>query len=307
LTVSFYKRGNKDMSIDSKEVPTYEELMWPTIKALNELGGSASNQEILDKIIELENYSEEMQAVPQAGKNNTKSKLEYRAAWTRTNLKAMGIINNSQRGVWVILDKGNSLSEEMIAEKYERLKKYRRDNYINNKFRKDINDETQENLDVNNIEENITWKERLLEKLKSMNPYDFEKLCQLILRESGFSKVTVTKKSGDGGIDGFGNLRLNLISFTVAFQCKKYTDTMVTSSAIRDFRGSIQGRETKGLFITTSNFTSDARAEARRDGAIAIDLIDGDALCELLKTLEVGIKTEMIENVVIDDEWFANF
>ena len=64
------------------------------------------------------------------------------------------------------------------------------------------------------------------------------------------------------------------------------------------------GRTDKGLLITTGNFTRDARREATRDGAAPIDLIDGNSLAEKLKELELGVKTEMVEETSIDEEWF---
>ena len=107
-------------------------------------------------------------------------------------------------------------------------------------------------------------------------------MAQRLLRESGFTKVEVRGKTGDGGIDGVGVLRVNLVSFQVFFQCKRWKGS-VGASEIRDFRGAMMGRADKGLFITTGTFTAQASDEATRDGATAIDLIDGDRLCELLK------------------------
>lgn len=128
----------------------------------------------------------------------------------------------------------------------------------------------------------LSWKEKLLDVILSLESNAFERLCQRLLRESGFTKVEVTGKSGDGGIDGVGVLRVNLLSFHVLFQSKRFRGS-VGASVIRDFRGAMVGRADKGLVLTTGNFTADARREATRDGAPAIDLIDGDALCDLLK------------------------
>jgi restriction system protein len=114
----------------------------------------------------------------------------------------------------------------------------------------------------------------------------------------------VTGKSGDGGIDGQGVLRVNLVSFHVLFQCKRYKGS-VSSGTIRDFRGAMQGRADKGLVITTGTFTPDARREATRDGAPAIDLIDGEALCELLKDVSLGVRVREVVSYEIDvDESF---
>jgi restriction system protein len=136
-----------------------------------------------------------------------------------------------------------------------------------------------------------------------MEPSAFERLSQRMLREAGFIKVEVTGKSGDGGIDGIGVLRVNFLSFTTFFQCKRYAGT-VGAGAVRDFRGAMVGRGDKGLVITTGTFSADARKEATRDGAPAIDLIDGDMLCQLLKDLKLGIKTIQVEQVVVDEEFF---
>ncbi|MDQ7071814.1 MAG: restriction endonuclease [Rhodobacterales bacterium] len=138
-----------------------------------------------------------------------------------------------------------------------------------------------------------------------MDPSAFERLAQRLLREAGFTKVEVRGKSGDGGIDGVGLLRVNLVSFQVFFQCKRWKGG-VGSPEIRDFRGAMQGRADKGLFITTGNFTSQALDEATRDGAMAIDLIDGDRLCELLKDNDLGVSTKTVEQIEIDEKWFAS-
>ncbi len=67
-----------------------------------------------------------------------------------------------------------------------------------------------------------------------------------------------------------------------------------------------KGRADKGLFITTGYFTRDAVKEATRDGAIAIDIVDGEKLAEKLKELGLGLKIERIEHVIIDEEWFQS-
>ena len=140
------------------------------------------------------------------------------------------------------------------------------------------------------------WQVSVLDILRSMKPDAFERLCQRILRESGFAKVEVTGRVGDGGIDGAGVLRVNLISFRVLFQCKRYSGS-VGAPEIRKFQGAVVGRADKGLFITTGRFTKDAEREAVRDGAPAIDLIPGNELCDLLKSLELGVSTQTVEVV----------
>ena len=151
------------------------------------------------------------------------------------------------------------------------------------------------------------WKEELYYLLtKEISADAFERLTQRLLRESGFVQVEVTGRTGDGGIDGKGIVRIHgFMSVHVFFQCKKYQGS-VSAGDMRDFRGAMVGRADKGLFITTGTFTSAAVKEATRDGAPPIDLVDGEQLAEKLKEFQLGLKTEMIEKVTIDKEWFTS-
>ena len=136
-------------------------------------------------------------------------------------------------------------------------------------------------------------------------PKGFESLCQRLLRESGFEEVHVTGRSGDGGIDGQGILKLNsFVSFRVLFQCKRYKES-VGPSTVRDFRGAMAGRAEKGLILTTGYFTPQSEAEASRDGAQPIELVDGENLVRLLGELELGLKP--VRSYEIDEQFFRQF
>ena len=150
-------------------------------------------------------------------------------------------------------------------------------------------------------------KEKLSDILTTkLSPSAFERLVQRILRESGFIHVEVTGRTGDGGIDGKGIARIHgFMSFHVLFQCKRYKGS-VSASEIRDFRGAMVGRADKGLFITTGSFTPAALKEATRDGAPPIDLVDGNDLGEKLKELSLGIRAQLVERIVVDEDWFEN-
>jgi restriction system protein len=264
------------------EVPSFDELMWPTLQALKAMGGSATNEELLAKIIELEAYPPEVQAFQHS--DNRQTKLNYNLAWAKTYLKKVGAIENSSRGVWSLTKIGEQLTpEEVLA--------------VPGRVRKQL-------LDDRRARELAShWKDQLLAVLRGIAPDAFERLAQRLLREAGFLKVEVTGRSGDGGIDGIGVLRVNLLSFQVLFQCKRYQGS-VGAGVIRDFRGAMVGRSDKGLVITTGTFTPEAKREATRDGAPAIDLIDGDQLCNLLKQLKLGVRTEMVEKMTVEPGWF---
>jgi len=102
-----------------------------------------------------------------------------------------------------------------------------------------------------------------------------------------------------------GVLRVNLLSFHVMFQCKRWKNP-VGASEVRDFRGAMTGRVEKGLMFTTSSFTSAAQAEAVRPGTLPIDLVDGEALCDLLKEHSLGVRVRLVEEIEIEPEFFRS-
>lgn len=283
------------------QVPSFDELMRPTLQALRAMGGSATNEELLAKVIELEGYPPEVQAFQHS--DNRQTKLNYNLAWAKTYLKRVGAIENSSRGVWSLTKDGEQLTSADILGVPSRVRRQVADE---KRAKQLIEPEGGPALDIEAEEIEATephWKDQLLTVLRGISPAAFERLAQRLLREAGFLKVEVTGRSGDGGIDGIGVLRVNLLSFQVLFQCKRYQGN-VGAGAIRDFRGAMVGRSDKGLMITTGTFTPDAKREATRDGAPAIDLIGGDQLCDLLKQLKLGVRTEMVEKMTVESGWF---
>ncbi len=281
---------------------THWKLMLPLLKALDNLGGSASIAEMDEKVAELENLDEETLAVLHNPETSNQTEISYRLAWARTYLKKAGYLENSARGVWALTDKARQAKKIDGREVVQ---------YVLSLDKKTIAadvDPGDPNIAIGDSpEENLGWQGKLLHFLTTeMEPDAFERLAQRMLRESGFMDVEVTGRTGDGGIDGKGIMLINgLISFRVAFQCKKYKGS-VSASEIRDFRGATVGRADRGMFITTGRFTKPAVEEANRDGAAPIDLIDGAQLADKLKELELGVKTELVEEVTVDQNWFLS-
>jgi restriction system protein len=293
--------------IEPEGLPDLTGMMLATLDALRHLGGSGSIQEIDETVIELEGVTDAEQSTPMPN-NDRRLKVNYYLAWARTFLRRGGAIENSARGVWALTEKGTVLTERKDARaiydqvnEEERAKARARKRAQDNET--EVGDVVVEDAMSGPIDEE-DWKTALLDVIGAMKADAFERLSQRLLREAGFTKVEVRGKSGDGGIDGVGVLRVNLVSFQVYFQCKRWKGS-VGPKEIRDFRGALQGRADKGLFITTGHYTSAASEEATRDGAIAIDLIDGDRLCDLLKEHKLGVTTEMVERIKIDGSWFV--
>ena len=278
------------MSESPLPLPSFDKFIIPIVHALRALGGSASVDELNTRVIQDLSLSDEVATYRR--KTASVNEVPYRMAWARTYLKNGGVLERTARGVWALTTHGREVSDADLKSIPTRVRKARPE------VGQTIGDQTPTPF---RPEETETWKPRLLDILKQLSPDAFERLAQRILRESGFIKVEVTGRTGDGGIDGTGVLRIQLVSFQVLFQCKRYKDT-VGASAIRDFRGAMVGRTDKGLFITTGRFTADARQEATRDGAPPIELIDGDELCELLRSLRIGIAIEIVERVVIQSD-----
>ena len=281
--------------IPKSQIPTFEDLLWPTLKALEGIGGSASIQELSSRIATDMALPDEVLDV--LHKEGPQTEVDYRAAWARTHLRMIGAIDNTARGVWTITDRGRDVQSEEQAR--ELVRSTRADRYKTKKVR----DAKATESETTDTDEDQDWESVLLGTLRSMAPDAFERLCQLMLRESGFTRVEVTGRTGDGGIDGAGVLRVNLISFHVRFQCKRYAGS-VGAREIRDFRGAMVGRADKGLFVTTGAFTKEAQREAVRDGAPAIDLIDGSELCSLLKDLGLGVSTKTVQEIIPEPEFF---
>jgi restriction system protein len=265
--------------------------MIPLIQVLRELGGSASSSEATDAVIQQEKITEKELEETDRVRNGI--------AWARMQLVYSGHLDSSTRGVWRLTEKGlhEDLSKLDPAELY----------YSVCRSSKSKNEDNETAITVGTSDEKMLEpaETQLLPVLKSLSAEGFERLCQRLLREYGFQNVKVTGRSGDGGIDGEGILEINpLLSFKVIFQCKRYQGS-VSSGMVRDFRGAMIGRADKGIFLTTGTFTMDAKAEAVRNSAHPLELVDGEKLVGMFEKLELGLKPRTIYEV--DSEFFKEY
>ena len=282
-------------------LPKYDGLFNPLLEAIKKLGGSASISELDEEVAKSLRLPNEEISQPH---DERRTELQYRLAWARTYLKAYGLLDNSERGVWVLTPKGKD-TDAVDPRKVV--------SFVNEQSRGKKgklaakNSGSTADVEVVEVAETVLeqrWREELLAELLNLSPAAFERLSQRMLRESGFVEVKVTGRSGDGGIDGVGIVRLGgLLGFPVLFQCKRYRGS-VGPGAIRDFRGAMIGRADRGLVITTGTFSRDAKIEAIRDGAPPIDLVDGEQLLDKLKELHLGVTVKMVEQVSVQPEFF---
>ena len=276
----------------------------PLLQALRDLGGSASPREALDRIAQIEKVPETLRnEILKSGQERFYNQVH----WARQYLVWEGLIESGRRGVWSLTLTGKNL----VLSPDEARQIFQRQVQRQAKLRKPVgeaqseavkNDETPADTPQADQDSSL---QGFLEVVKALTPSGFERLCMRLLREAGFERVQVTGRSNDGGIDGVGVLQLNdLMSFNVVFQCKKW-ENAVPPKEIRDLRGAMDGRSDKGIFLTTSTYTSNARAEAERPGAVPIELVDGEKLFEMFKRYELGLKPRTVYD--IDVSFFEQF
>jgi restriction system protein len=283
--------------VNKSDLPKWNELMQPVLNALKTLGGSGSRPEVIQQVAEDLDLTDEQldEVTPKIGE----SRFGNRVSWARFYLSASDHMDSKSRGLWLITEKGKQAA--LTADEIKEIVKTVR--LRTDKSNDDPDDpdglDDQVHLDV------TAYVARTLEIIKKISPDGFEHLSKRLLRESGFQKVTVTGGSGDGGIDGFGILKVNdFMSFQVYFQCKRYKD-IVGPSVIRDFRGAMMGRADKGIILTTGRFTTSAAKEAIRDGVPPIELVDGEEFVRLLGKYELGLRP--VNSYIVDEEFFQEF
>lgn len=287
--------------------PKFIQYFQPVIDGLRDLGSSARPREVYAWIAERHAVpKEEIEGTTKGGQ----SKFENKVGWARFYLAKAGLIDTEQRGVWVLTKKGRkaNLSHE---DAYGLFKA------IHDGFQRDegedgdaVTEKTVDEADASAPDEKTylnqdAIQEELVRILRGITDKGFEELCARLLRHIGFENLKVTGQTGDHGIDGEGFLLINrFVRIKVMFQCKRYAGT-VQVKEIRDFRGAIQGRAERGIFLTTGTFTKSAREEAARENATAIELVDIDRLLELL--IEEGLGVRETKALTIDRDFFAPY
>ena len=279
--------------------PQFVRFFGPVIEALQELGGSGRPAEVMDWITDKLDISEQQNELLSSGQTRVQNQIH----WARFYLSKSGYIDSSERGIWSLTSKGLSTT---LTQK-ESLQIFSEVQGAIKLEREEVSQEDDDEIDSEEppSPEKQNYRSRLMDVLRNIPPEGFERLCQRLLRESGFQQVNVTGRTGDGGIDGNGLLQVNpFVSFQVLFQCKRYSGSVAVSQ-VRDFRGAMMGRADKGIIITTGTFTKDAKSEAVRDGVPPIELVNGEKLIDMFEQLELGLTPITVYEV--DDEFFDEF
>lgn len=286
------------------EGPQFIQFFGPVLDALRALGGSARPSEVEEWVV---NECKIPSSVQDELLASGGSRLRNQIHWARFYLAKADLLDSSVRGVWSLTEKG--LATHLDIRAAQKLFRAVHAQFGAKQPGKGISDGCQDtgsdDSDMDDAVDRSDYRSQLNKLLGNLPPEGFERLCQRVLRESGFENVKVTGRSGDGGIDGHGVLRVNpLVSFYVYFQCKRYAHP-VGPSVIRDFRGAMMGRADKGIILTTATFTSDARKEAVRDGVPPIELVDGESFISMLANLGLGLVPRTTYE--LDERFFVEF
>jgi restriction system protein len=285
------------MASHQQKGPQFVRYFQPVLNTLVELGGSGRPEEVEDAIAEKLELTE-LQRNEQI--LSGQSRFSNKVNWARFYLAKAGFIDSSTRGVWSLTEKGRnaSLTADQALDLFNQVHK----GFSVDRKKSKVDKPTEEDVSV---PADVDHRATLMNVLQNLPAEGFERLCQRLLRESGFEKVQITGKSGDGGLDGIGLLQVNpFVSFKVLFQCKRYSGSVI-SSQVRDFRGAMMGRADKGIILTTGTFTADAKKEAVRDGVPPIELVDGEKLIDMFEQLELGLKPKKAFDV--DSDFFDEF
>jgi restriction system protein len=278
------------------------------IEALVELGNSGRPSEVREWIAKkLDLSDDELNETMSSGN----LRFENQVHWARFYLAKAGYLDSSKRGVWSLTEKGirsHPITKDQARHIFrETSEQFRGQPESEQHLQSEVIITESTPPPDSSVSVLTDYRAQVLEVIRNLPPSGFENLCKRLLRESGFQQVEVTGRSGDGGIDGKGILQINpFLSMQVIFQSKRYgADHSVGSREIRDFRGAMAGRTDKGIFLTTSTFTADARREAFREGVPPIELVDAEKLINMLEDLELGLIPKKVYE--INNQFFEEF
>jgi restriction system protein len=280
-------------------LPKQIDIEIPLLNALKKLGGKAKPQDIYAEVTKFfpnltaTDLSEQLVS----GGNRWKNRIQ----WVRQALVARGELSNAAHGIWEITPKGlGRLKLEESAASDAAMKPSQTPSESKGAA------VTSALFNLEEVSEDYTasFKANVLQKLHDLTPAQFEHFASFLLKAYGFQKINVTGKSGDGGIDGNGQLVVGMAILKAAFQCKRW-DNPVNSKEVQAFRGAIQGQFEQGYFFTTSTFTKAAQAESIKMGAAPIILFGGTQIVDIMIERGVGIKRRPIE--IYEDQLEALF
>jgi restriction system protein len=297
-------------------IPDFQTLMLPLLRHLAD-GAERTNQESFDALAQDYNLTdaERAQLLP----SGQQTVFRNRVAWAKAHFKRAGLIESPRRGIYRITDRGR----EVLAKNPERidlkfLDKFPGHREFRSSSKAESESEATSQVDEMTPEEHIALGYQqireelaadLLRRIKECAPEFFEQLVVDLLLGMGYggSRQDAGKavgRSGDGGIDGI--IKEDRLGLDAIYIQAKRWEGVVGRPEIQKFAGALQGqRARKGIFITTSSFTKEAREFVSTiDNRII--LIGGEALADLMIDYGIGV-TEVAAYIVkrVDSDYFG--
>ncbi len=286
------------------DLPKFNETFLPILDVLK--NGDVINGRVLIRKVEDKFYSKLPQELRDQTTKSGDRLIENRIAWGKSYLKKGGLVHYPQRGYVQITDKGKAATAESVsleALQSDVITFYEPESTAKTNVTVASTASPQDLIDTGFEEIERKIKDELLSKLKEIDPYTFERIILILLNKMGYGDFIETSKSGDGGIDGIINEdQLGLEKIYI--QAKRYAESKVRETDIRNFIGAMSGDTRKGIFVTTSTFDDKAKTKAR-DAHHTIILIDGSRLVDLMHKYNVGVQIKSrYEIKAIDNDFF---
>lgn len=295
------------------DLPRYQELIYPTLTVVGELGGSARGTEITDALIEKLGVTDDQLAVTYEGRD--KPVLVDRMEWARSYAKLAGALDSPQRGLFVLSTLGRQILSLPEAQGRSRIAELNREVRVERRRRRSTtvlppagsvalgSEPAEEPGDAESAGDNA-WREVLLSRLHRLSPSGFEEFALYVLRSFGL-ELTRVGGTGDQGIDGIGLAPISpVLSSRVAVQAKRHDPAASIGREIVALfqRDAAAAGAERAVLVTLARFSPAAR-KAATTTTPTVDLIDGDRLCDLVRDQQIGVHTVL----QVDESWFDRF
>jgi restriction system protein len=290
------------------DLPKFHETFIPILEVLSD-GKTIHHRDLLNKVVE-KYYSDLPKELLEIKTKSGDLLILNRIAWGKSYLKKGGFIHYTERGMVQIAQKGKEANKGKLKLQDVVNDSNFLDFFAEEKSKKTGSNEIKSSSPQDLIDTGFSAiesqvKGELLEKLKTIDPFYFEKVILILLNKMGYGEFIETSKTGDGGIDGIINEdKLGLEKIYI--QAKRYNENKVREKEIRNFIGAMSGDTSKGVFVTTSTFDDTAIKKAH-DASHTIILIDGIKLVELMYQYGVGVQVRNTYEVkLLDDDFFES-
>ena len=288
------------------DLPKFNETFLPILEILKN-GATINGRELVRKVEEVFYANLPIELLSQTTKSGDRL-IENRIAWGKSYLKKGGLVHYPQRGFVQITQKGKEAKPETLSLEQVQsnvITFYKPENSSSTQVAQISTSSPQDLIDSGIEQIELSVKNELLVKLKTVDPYSFEKIILILLKKMGYGDFIETSKSNDGGIDGIINEdQLGLEKIYI--QAKRYAENKVRETEIRNFIGAMSGDTRKGIFVTTSNFDEKAKKKAK-EAHHTIILVNGEKLVELMHKFNVGVQVKSSYEVkVLDNDFFES-